>query len=104
MNCDIGTDIERAAALIRDGGLVAFATETVYGLGADALNPKAVAWIFEAKQRPLYDPLICHVSDRSMVEMLTAADGTAATGLMDAFWPGPLSIVVPRTEGVSEVR
>ncbi|WP_422000216.1 L-threonylcarbamoyladenylate synthase [Reyranella sp.] len=92
------THVEEAARLIRDGGLVAFPTETVYGLGADATNERAVARIFEAKGRPHFNPLIAHVADaaaaREFVRWTALADRLAA-----AFWPGPLTLVLPRTEG-----
>lgn len=87
--------IERAAVLIRDGGLVAMPTETVYGLAADATNNEAVAAIFAAKGRPSFNPLIIHVSDLAMardyVEVNEIAEKLAA-----AFWPGPLTLVLPR--------
>lgn len=84
-----------AAALLRAGALVAFATETVYGLGADARNGKAVAAIFEAKGRPHFNPLICHfpVADAAWAEV--RADDRALA-LAAAFWPGPLTLVLPR--------
>ncbi|MGE0748507.1 MAG: L-threonylcarbamoyladenylate synthase, partial [Rhodospirillales bacterium] len=89
--------IARAAALIRAGRLVAFPTETVYGLGADATSDRAVAAIFAAKDRPQFNPLIVHLADAA------AADATApltplAARLAAAFWPGPLTLVVPRPE------
>lgn len=92
--------ITAAAALIRAGGLVAFPTETVYGLGADALNPEAVARIFLAKRRPSFDPLIVHVSERSMLPAVTAEVKPAAVALMEAFWPGPLTLVMARGERI----
>jgi L-threonylcarbamoyladenylate synthase len=88
--------IDRAAAIIRRGGLVAFPTETVYGLGGDATNPLAVARIFEAKGRPTFDPLIVHVADRAdLVRVFTteALRDPRLTALADALWPGPLTIV-----------
>jgi len=87
--------IGRAAGVLRDGGLVAFPTETVYGLGADATNDKAVARIFEAKGRPQFNPLISHVSGIEMAETLGEM-GAMARDLADAFWPGPLTLVLPR--------
>ena len=89
--------IARAAALLRGGELVAFGTETVYGLGADATNDGAVAAIFAAKQRPRFNPLICHYPDAE----IAFADVTAnerARRLAAAFWPGPLTLVLPRAE------
>ncbi len=85
-----------AAELIAAGQLVAFPTETVYGLGADALNPAAAARIYAAKGRPSDNPLIVHVAGRSQVESLAARVPDAALRLMDAFWPGPLTIVLPK--------
>jgi L-threonylcarbamoyladenylate synthase len=87
--------IARAAAILRDGGLVAFPTETVYGLGADATDDAAVARIYEAKGRPTFNPLIAHVSDRAAAERYAIFDDRAAA-LADAFWPGPLTLVLPK--------
>ncbi|HLG87578.1 MAG TPA: L-threonylcarbamoyladenylate synthase [Alphaproteobacteria bacterium] len=87
--------IGRAAALIRAGGLVAFPTETVYGLGADATNSKAVARIFEAKGRPSFNPLIVHVGDIRIAGIYAPLDDRAED-LAAAFWPGPLTLVLPR--------
>lgn len=89
------TSLTRAAEQLNNGGLVAFPTETVYGLGGDATNPTAVAAIFEAKARPTFNPLIVHVKDLSAAEALGVFDATART-IARTFWPGPLSIVVPR--------
>ncbi len=90
--------IEEAGRLIRDGALVAFPTETVYGLGGDATNGEAVAAIFAAKGRPSFNPLIVHVPDLAAAEMLGAFDETARR-LARAFWPGPLTLVVTRKPG-----
>ncbi|MCZ6764199.1 MAG: L-threonylcarbamoyladenylate synthase [Alphaproteobacteria bacterium] len=95
-------DIDRAAARLRDGGLVAFPTETVYGLGADAANDEAVARIFEIKGRPAFNPLIVHVADRQMAGAV-AVFGPAAERLAEIFWPGPLTLVLPRREGTRPV-
>jgi L-threonylcarbamoyladenylate synthase len=122
-------DIARAAEILRGGGTVAFPTETVYGLGANALSSEAVAKIFEAKKRPGWDPLIVHVCDREMlgrvVDMTSVsklipqeprlADPDAEeffnvtrlatrllTEMMDAFWPGPLTLLLPRTDVVPQ--
>ncbi|MDB5376703.1 MAG: threonylcarbamoyl-AMP synthase [Rubritepida sp.] len=84
-----------AAALIRAGELVAFATETVYGLGADARNGKAVAGIFEAKGRPHFNPLICHFPDAESA-WAEVRPNDRARALAEAFWPGPLTLVLPR--------
>jgi L-threonylcarbamoyladenylate synthase len=87
--------IARAAKLIRAGKLVAFGTETVYGLGADATNAQAVAAIFEAKGRPHFNPLICHYATIEGVFAHVTAPSTAMI-LADRFWPGPLTLVLPR--------
>ena len=86
--------IARAAKILRGGGLVAFATETVYGLGGDATNDLAVARIFEAKGRPRFNPLIVHVSDLAMAERFALFD-TRARKIAAQFWPGPLTLVLP---------
>jgi L-threonylcarbamoyladenylate synthase len=87
--------IEAAAALLREGRLVAFPTETVYGLGADATNGKAVASIFAVKQRPRINPLIVHVRDAAQADRYVVFSPLAAE-LAEAFWPGPLTLVLPR--------
>src|SRR5713226_4216923 len=87
--------IERAARLIRAGQLVAFPTETVYGLGADATNDQTVARIFVAKGRPRFNPLIMHVSGLAEAEALAVFDERARTAAR-RFWPGALSLVLPR--------
>lgn len=95
--------IRLAAEIIRSGGLVAFPTETVYGLGCDALNSGAAAKVFEAKQRPTFDPLIVHLADRSMVEMVVKFVPPLAHRLMDAFWPGPLTLILPKQPAVPDL-
>jgi len=85
-----------AARLLRGGGLVAFPTETVYGLGANAFDGKAVAKIFAAKDRPRINPLIVHVANREMAERLGTFHANAAA-LADAFWPGAFTLVLERT-------
>lgn len=90
--------VARAAALLRAGDLVAFPTETVYGLGGDAKNDRAVARIFEAKGRPRFNPLIAHVADLAAAEALALFDDTALA-LAQAFWPGPLTLVLPLRPG-----
>ena len=85
--------IQIAAEIIRKGGLVAFPTETVYGLGADALNPEAVLALFEAKKRPLDNPPIVHVADPKEVYRLVLEVPPKAKVLMDKFWPGPLTLI-----------
>ncbi|MDD2665966.1 MAG: L-threonylcarbamoyladenylate synthase [Methanocellales archaeon] len=95
--------IRIAADVIRNGGLVAFPTETVYGLGADALNAEAVASIFRAKNRPVDNPLIVHVADREEVYKLMKDIPVKAEELMDFFWPGPLTLVLKKSEIVPYV-
>ncbi|MGE5589731.1 MAG: L-threonylcarbamoyladenylate synthase [Bacillota bacterium] len=88
--------LEDAAGVLRSGGLVAFPTETVYGLGANALDPRAVRRIFEAKGRPQDNPLIVHVASTDQVRGLVRSLPRVAERLMEAFWPGPLTLVLPR--------
>ena len=95
--------LERGAEILRGGGLVAFPTETVYGLGANALDAQAVGGIFAAKQRPAWDPVIVHVADMKMVEQLVIEIPDAARRLMEAFWPGPLTLLLPRSRAVPDV-
>jgi L-threonylcarbamoyladenylate synthase len=98
-----GTDesaLAQAVRVLAAGGLVAFATETVYGLGADAGSDAAVAGIFAAKGRPSDHPLIVHVPDSASAEAFAAAIPPVARKLMDAFWPGPLTLILPRREGM----
>ncbi len=87
-------DIEKAAEIIAAGGLVAFPTETVYGLGADALNEKAVASVYEAKGRPSDNPMIVHIAKREDLEKLTPDRDPRIDKIADSIWPGPLTIVV----------
>jgi L-threonylcarbamoyladenylate synthase len=94
--------IADAAAIIRAGGLVAFPTETVYGLGADATNAAAVARIFAAKGRPSYNPLIVHVSDSDAARDVVSDWPDAAHNLAAQFWPGPLTLILPRGETISD--
>ena len=86
-----------AARCLAEGGLVAFPTETVYGLGADAANAGAIARLYEAKGRPAFNPLIAHVGDLAAGQRIARFDATAAR-LAEAFWPGPLTLVLPRTD------
>lgn len=95
--------LKRAADILRAGGLVALPTETVYGLGANALDAEAVGRIFSAKQRPAWDPVIVHVADMGMVEQLVTEIPAAARTLMEAFWPGPLTLLLPRSAAVPDV-
>jgi L-threonylcarbamoyladenylate synthase len=94
---------EDAAAYIRRGQTVAFPTETVYGLGADAFDPHAVQQIFAAKGRPSDNPLIVHIADRAQVDDLAASVPDAARVLMDRFFPGPLTLILPRHPDVPSV-
>jgi len=95
--------VAEAASLLRNGGLVAFPTETVYGLGAAAFNPKAVARVFEVKGRPHFDPLIVHVAHPEQVSLLATAIPPAAQKLIDGFWPGPLTLVLPKSAAVPDL-
>ncbi|WP_322798934.1 L-threonylcarbamoyladenylate synthase [Thermoflexus sp.] len=88
--------IARAAEILREGGLVAFPTETVYGLGADGLNPVALARLFEAKGRPATDPVILHIVDLEALPQLAREIPPAAWTLARRFWPGPLTLVLPK--------
>ena len=87
-----------AARCLAEGGLVAFPTETVYGLGADATNPAAIARLYQAKGRPAFNPLIAHVRDIEAAMRMARFDARAAA-LAKAFWPGPLTLVLPKAEG-----
>jgi L-threonylcarbamoyladenylate synthase len=95
--------VEHAAALIRAGRLVAFPTETVYGLGANALDPDAVARIFAAKGRPHTSPLIVHVDSIEMARTLAAEWPDSAEQLARRYWPGPLTLVLPKTSIVPDI-
>ncbi len=95
--------MRKATAVIKSGGIVAFPTETVYGLGADAFNPLAVARIFEAKNRPLFDPLIVHIADLSQMGALASRVDKRAGRLAGRFWPGPLTMVMPRSGRVPDI-
>lgn len=95
--------IQRAAEIIKRGGIVAFPTETVYGLGADAFNPLAVARVFEVKKRPSFDPLIVHVADSADVKKLAKEIPSNAKKLTERFWPGPLTIVLLKEENIPDI-
>jgi len=88
--------VAAAARSLAAGGLVAFPTETVYGLGADATNPAAIARLYQAKGRPAFNPLIAHVGELSAARQIAGFD-TTALALAEAFWPGPLTLVLPKT-------
>jgi L-threonylcarbamoyladenylate synthase len=96
---DPGT-IARAAEILREGGLVAFPTETVYGLGADGLNPKALERLFAAKGRPPTDPVILHIADLEMLPRLAREIPPPVWTLAQRFWPGPLTLVLPKQPAV----
>lgn len=95
--------ILQAAEIIKSGGLVAFPTETVYGLGADGLNSIAVAKIFEAKKRPAFNPLILHIADKSWLKKFSEIQNEKVDRLINKFWPGPLTLVLPKTEIVPDI-
>lgn len=95
--------IEEAARIIRGGGLVAFPTETVYGLGADALNGEAVSKVFEAKKRPLDNPLIIHIADKKDLAGLVENVPAEAEKLIDRFWLGPLTLIFKKTQKVPDL-
>lgn len=99
----VRSEIIRAAGIIRNGGIVAFPTETVYGLGANALNATAVAKVFQAKQRPEFDPLIVHIHDVDQLPLIAESIPRQARILIRKFWPGPLTIVVPKTKCVPDI-
>ncbi|MFC1995869.1 L-threonylcarbamoyladenylate synthase [Chloroflexota bacterium] len=103
VNADSKESIKLAADVIRSGGLVAFPTETVYGLGADATNEAAVAKIFAVKNRPTFDPLIVHVTNIEMPPLVVSTIPESARLLIDAFWPGPLTIVLRKTEEIPDI-
>lgn len=95
--------LARAVERLHAGGLVAFPTETVYGLGANAFRPQAVTRIFEAKQRPRFDPLICHVSELAEARGLARHWPEAAERLAQAFWPGPLTLIVEKVDAIPDL-
>ena len=95
--------IERAVALLCAGEVVVFPTETVYGLGADAFQARAVERIFAAKGRPFSDPLIVHIAEENTLKLLTTALPAHALQLAEAFWPGPLTLILPRSPRVPEL-
>ncbi len=99
----IGTNIQKAAKILSEGGLVAIPTETVYGLAANAYNDEAVTNIFKAKNRPSFDPLITHISDINQLKELTENIPKKATALIYKFWPGPLTVVLPKSDKISDL-
>lgn len=103
LNASQSEAIAEAARIIRGGGLVAFPTETVYGLGADACNPMAVARVYEVKRRPRIDPIIVHVASPEDAKLYGMFPDNLANILMTRFWPGPLTLVVPRTARIPPI-
>lgn len=103
MSAGIGQDIQRAAAILSEGDLVAIPTETVYGLAANAFNADAVLRIFQVKERPAFDPLIVHVHGMEQLERVVATVPPEAEALMRAFWPGPLTLVLPKSPRVPDI-
>ncbi|WP_234404847.1 L-threonylcarbamoyladenylate synthase, partial [Paenibacillus bouchesdurhonensis] len=101
---DSGEAIAEAAAVLASGGTVAFPTETVYGLGADARSTTAVEAIFAAKGRPSDNPLIVHIADMKQLDGLVTEVNETARALMEAYWPGPLTLVLPAAPGAVSPR
>ncbi len=95
--------MRRAVELLRAGDVVALPTETVYGLAANALNPTAVARIYEVKGRPAHNPIICHVASRALAQRCVAQWTQPAEQLARAFWPGPLTLVLPRAAEIPDI-
>ncbi len=102
-HAEIAGQISRAAALLKQGGVVVFPTETVYGLGANALDARAVAAIFEIKRRPRFDPLIVHVGSFAQLDAVVAELPTTARDLVESCWPGPLTVVLPKRDLVPDI-
>ncbi|NOX16861.1 MAG: threonylcarbamoyl-AMP synthase [Chlorobi bacterium] len=96
-------NIERAAEVIKSGGIVAFPTETVYGLGANGFDAEAVARIFEAKNRPSFNPLIMHISDVQQLDDIVVIKNSVTEKLIEKFWPGPLTLVLEKTKKVPAI-
>jgi L-threonylcarbamoyladenylate synthase len=103
VNAADSEEIERAAQLLRAGALVAFPTETVYGLGADARNADAVRGLFAIKGRPAQHPVIVHLADTNLLPRWAREVSASAEALAEAFWPGPLTLILPRAESVLDV-
>lgn len=93
-------DIDRAVSILRAGGVIAFPTETVYGLGADARNAAAVQRVFDIKGRPSTNPVIVHVADATVGRRFASEWPDAATALVERFWPGPLTLVLPKVDAI----
>lgn len=96
-------NLRRAGSALADGKIVAIPTETVYGLGADAFNPEAVAKVFEAKNRPTFDPLIVHVASAASIETVARTVPAKARLLAEALWPGPLTLVLPKRREIPDI-
>jgi len=96
-------NIQKASDIIRNGGTVAFPTETVYGLGANGFNPTAVAKIFEIKKRPSFNPLILHIEDKASLTEICEVNDERIFQLTEIFWPGPLTLVLPKKDIVPEI-
>lgn len=96
-------NILKASELINKGELVAFPTETVYGLGADALNPLAVAKIFEVKKRPSFNPLIVHIAEKEKLFEICNSKSSLIEKLISKFWPGPLTLVLPKQKNIPDI-
>lgn len=103
LNGNEPASIEKALAILRGGDIVAFPTETVYGLGADALNPYAVAKIFEVKKRPKFDPLIVHIGDRHWLPTFAGHVPAEVIRLTDRFWPGPLTVILQKKSIIPDI-
>ncbi|MCX8197003.1 MAG: L-threonylcarbamoyladenylate synthase [Candidatus Micrarchaeota archaeon] len=99
----IESKLKKAAVILRKGGTVAFPTETVYGLGADAFNPDAVKKIFKAKNRPFDDPLIVHIADLKDLNLLTPRIPRKAKLIIDNFWPGPITLVLKKRKSLPDI-
>ena len=99
----IGLDILHAADILNNGGLVGIPTETVYGLAANAFNEEAILKVYKAKNRPAFDPLITHVKNQESLDPLVAHIPEKARQLMDNFWPGPLTLVLPKSDKISDL-
>lgn len=100
---DWDKQLDGAASVLRAGGLVAFPTETVYGLGANALDCDAVDKIYKAKGRPSDNPLIIHIADRNVLDSIVSEVPSSALSLMDSFWPGPLTMIMPKSSNIPSV-
>ncbi len=96
-------NIQKGADILANGGVVAFPTETVYGLGADMNNEEAIKRVFEVKNRPLIDPLIVHIADLKTLEKIAIVHNENAQKLIDAFWPGPMTLILPKKDCVKDI-